>query len=258
VYLCSLNASLHRSHKPTPSPSAPRASPGASLETGAHIQRYAALTALIISATQHDTLTLTMRARSAEGGAPESATSAQLKEQLDAMIVDRNYWQAQCEEVTAVKEVLLVAVDGVREAVKGLSERNLRRPPQKQAKRLALTKSGTHTHTHTGARFYSDTSPDRVTGAGAAGKREKARPRLHNFTTSESYSTSSRRLGVSDTHPSPGEGPSGQGTPKRPRHAPERLAPSGGSPESDKETESDEAEAGKGQGNAKGKSKDRK
>ena len=214
-----------------------------------------------------------MRTRSAEGGTPEGATSAQLKEQLDAMIVDRNYWQAQCEEVTAVKEVLLVAVDGVREAVKGLSERNLRRPPEKQAKRLALTKSGTHTRTRTGARLYSDTSLDRVTGTGGAGKREKARPRLHTFTTSESYSTSSRRLGLSDTRPSPGEGPSGQGTPKRPRHAPERLAPSGGSPEgakgdkggdgesdkeSDTETEFDEAEAGKGQGNAKGKGKDRK
>ena len=206
-----------------------------------------------------------MRARSAEGGTPEGATSAQLKEQLDAMIVDRNYWQAQCEEVTAVKEVLLVAVDGVREAVKGLSERNLRRPPEKQAKRLALTKSGTHTRTRTGARLYSDTSLDRVTGTGGAGKREKARPRLHIFTTSESYSTSSRRLGLSDTRLSPGEGPSGQGTPKRPRHAPERLAPSGGSPEgakgdkeSDKETESDETEAGKGQDNAKGKGKDRK
>lgn len=72
-------------------------------------------------------------------------TNAQLKEQLDAMMVERDYWIDKLEEVTADRNVLLAAVQDVRDAVKGLSDRNRQRPPEKQAKRLALARGGMHT-----------------------------------------------------------------------------------------------------------------
>ena len=70
------------------------------------------------------------------------------------MIVERDQWIAKLEEVTADRNVLLAAVQDVRDAVKGLSDRNRQRPPEKQAKRLALAKGGTHTALELETTFY--------------------------------------------------------------------------------------------------------
>ena len=70
------------------------------------------------------------------------------------MIVERDHWIAKLEEVTADRNVLLAAVQDVRDAVKGLSDRNRQRPPEKQAKRLALAKGGMHTALELETAFY--------------------------------------------------------------------------------------------------------